>query len=100
MAFAQGGIGPIATEVHNARKDAGHPSNAIAPGYALKVVAKGSDVLENPSGPITTFGRLSDDTATEPDQNDYLVFDRNPGGPVPGFDYGRQRPGVCDTRES
>jgi hypothetical protein len=89
MAFAQGGIGPITTEVHNARKDAGHPSNAIAPGYALKVVAKGSDVLENPSGPITTFGSLSDGTATEPDQNDYLVFDRNPGGPVPGFDYGR-----------
>src|SRR5262249_3995208 len=44
---------------------------------------------ENPSGSITTFGRLSDNTATEPDQNTYIVFDRNPGGPVPGFDYGR-----------
>ena len=28
-------------------------------------------------------------TKTEPDENTYLVFDRNPGGPTPGFDYGR-----------
>jgi hypothetical protein len=26
---------------------------------------------------------------TEPDENTYLVFDHNPGGPVPGYDYGR-----------
>ena len=61
----------------------------MAPGYGLKIVVQGTDVLENPSGNITTFGRLSDDTATEPDENLYLVFDRNPGGPLPGFDYGR-----------
>ena len=87
--LGQGGIGPIITQVPTAKPDSGHPATSIAPGYVLKAVATGADVLENPSGNITTFGRLSDDTATEPDQNLYLVFDRNPGGPVPGFDYGR-----------
>jgi Bacterial protein of unknown function (DUF839) len=28
-------------------------------------------------------------TKTEPDENLYLVFDRTPGGPTPGYDYGR-----------
>lgn len=89
MAFAQGGIGPIITQVANAKKDSGHPATSIAPGYTKKKVVQGSDLLENPSGAITNFGRLSDNTATEPDQNTYVVFDTNPGGPVPGFDYGR-----------
>lgn len=89
MAIAQGGIGPIATQVNKAKADSGHPATSIAPGYGLRIVAQGTDLLENPSGSITTFGRLSDDTATEPDQNLYLVLDKNPGGPVPGFDYGR-----------
>ncbi len=89
FAVAQGGIGPITTQVPQAKPDSGHPRTAIAPGYSLKVLAKGSDPLENPSGTITSFGRLSDNTATEPDQNAYLVFDKNPGGPVQGFDYGR-----------
>jgi len=62
----------------------------LPPGYRLRVLAHGTDVLENPSGPITTFGRLSDDTATEPDQNLYLVFPTNPGGPVPGYDTGAE----------
>ena len=89
MAVAQGGIGPITTQVFKANQDSGHPATLLSPGYAKKIVVRGTDVLENPSGAITTYGRLSDDTATEPDQNDYLVFDSNPGGPVPGFDYGR-----------
>jgi hypothetical protein len=89
MVFAQGGIGPITTQVPKAKSDSGDPPTSMAPGYGLKIVVQGTDVLENPSGNITTFGRLSDDTATEPDENTYLVFDRNPGGPVPGFDYGR-----------
>jgi len=49
----------------------------------------GSFPLENPSGVITNFGLLSDSTKTEPDQNLYLVFGTNPGGPTAGFDYGR-----------
>ena len=65
LAFAQGGIGPIVTQVPTANLDSGHPSTLIAPGYLKHVVAKGTDLLENPSGSITTFGRLSDDTATE-----------------------------------
>jgi len=89
VAFGQGGIGPIFTGVAKAKKDSGHPGTALASGYAKKKVVAGSDVLENPSGSIITFGRLSDDTATEPDENTYLVLDSNPGGPEPGFDYGR-----------
>jgi hypothetical protein len=54
-------------------------------------VAQGSDPLENPSGVITTLGYLNDTnkTRTEPDENTYLVFDQNPGGPTAGYDYGR-----------
>jgi len=70
--------------------------NRIAPGYALSKIASGSDRLENPSGVITHFGHLSDmppqliePTKTEPDENTYLVLDRNPGGPTPGYEYGR-----------
>ena len=49
----------------------------------------GHAALENPSGAITNFGFLSDGTLTEPDENAYLVFDSNPGGPEADFDYGR-----------
>src|SRR5262249_22097367 len=68
----------------------------IAPGFALVVRARGTAPLENPSGVITSFGYLNDappqtiePTKTEPDENTYLVFDHNPGGPTAGFDYGR-----------
>ena len=66
--------------------------NILPPGFSLREIAKGADPLENPSGVITTFGNLSNatSTATEPDQNTYLVLDHNPGGPTPGYDYGRQ----------
>jgi hypothetical protein len=74
----------------------GHPDNVIAPGFKLVLVAQGTDPLENPSGIITKFGLLNDGasqrfeaTRTEPDENLYLVFDHNLGGPTPGFDYGR-----------
>jgi len=55
---------------------------------ALVPIVRGTDPLENPSGVITRFGLLSDQTKTEPDQNTYLVLD-NPGGPTPGYNYGR-----------
>ncbi|MBR0775249.1 DUF839 domain-containing protein [Bradyrhizobium diazoefficiens] len=45
--------------------------------------------MENPAGIFIKFGILSDTTRTEPDQNTYLVLEQNPGGPSPGFDYGR-----------
>jgi len=53
------------------------------------LIAEGIDLLENPSGTITRFGFLSDNKLTEPDENTYLVLDHNPGGPTPGYDYGR-----------
>jgi hypothetical protein len=61
----------------------------IGPDFATRLIATGSDPLENPSGIITNFGRLSGGTPTEPDENTYLVLRRNPGGPAAGFDYGR-----------
>jgi hypothetical protein len=65
--------------------------NRIGNNLALQLVAQGADPLENPSGVIATFGYLNDanKTRTEPDENTYLVFDHNPGGPTPGYDYGR-----------
>src|SRR5262245_26601903 len=65
------------------------PANVLPKGFSLQKVAEGIEPLENPSGKITLFGFLSDGTRTEPDENTYLVLDHNPGGPIPGFDYGR-----------
>ena len=89
FAVGQVGIGPITTGVKFAKKHVGHPASTIASGFALQQVVKGSDPLENPSGAITTFGALTDGTLTEADENTYVVLDQNPGGPVPGYDYGR-----------
>lgn len=78
----------------NRRQD--HPPDRLPPGFTLRLVAQGSDPLENPSGPITNFGYLNDAatqpveaTKTEPDQNTYLILNQNPGGPEANFDYGR-----------
>jgi len=67
----------------------------MASGASLRLLAQGSDPLENPSGVITRFGFLNDfppqaieASKTEPDENTYLVLDHNPGGPTPGYDYG------------
>jgi Bacterial protein of unknown function (DUF839) len=63
--------------------------NVFSPEFTPALVQQGTDLLENPSGSITQFGYLSDGTGTEPDQNAYLILDRNPGGPTAGYDYGR-----------
>ena len=96
LSFAQTGIGPITSSVPNAYPRQGHPQTRLAPGYRFKVLARGIEDLENPSGVITKFGYLNDfppqtvePTKTEPDENTYLVLDSNPGGPAAGFDYGR-----------
>lgn len=89
LAFSQSGIGPITTSVPNARLRVGAPSTLIAPGFHLSMIVNGQAQLENPSGLITKFGFLSDGTLTEPDENTYVVFDNNPGGPTEGYDYGR-----------
>jgi hypothetical protein len=88
LAFSQSGIGPITTSVPNAKQRLGAPATVIAGGFSLKTVVTGHAALENPSGVITNFGFLSDGTLTEPDENAYLVFDSNPGGPNADFDYG------------
>jgi hypothetical protein len=67
-----------------------------APQFHLRKIVDGFDPLENPSGVITNYGFLNDfpvpepvePTQTEPDQNLYLVFDSNPGGPTSGYDAG------------
>jgi hypothetical protein len=63
--------------------------NVFSPEFTAGLFAQGSDLLENPSGLITRFGNLSDGSRTEPDENTYLILDHNPGGPTPGYDYGR-----------
>jgi Bacterial protein of unknown function (DUF839) len=96
LMFGQSGIGPITTSVSSARPRQGHPSTRLAPGYKFQILAEGEMALENPSGVITNYGFLNDfppqpieATKTEPDENTYLVFEDNPGGPSAGFDYGR-----------
>jgi hypothetical protein len=63
--------------------------NVYSPEFIPGLVVEGIDFLENPSGVITEYGKLSDGTNTEPDQNTYLILDHNPGGPTPDYDYGR-----------
>jgi len=89
-ARAENGVGQIKDGVAAANAKVGTPPDIIDPDFAVNLLAIRTDLLENPSGPITFFGQLSDGTTlTEPDQNTYLVLDHNPGGPTPGFDYGR-----------
>jgi hypothetical protein len=63
--------------------------NVLSPEFAPGLIVEGLDLLENPAGPITRFGNLSDGSRTEPDENTYLILDHNPGGPTPDYDYGR-----------
>ena len=95
LAFSQG-IGRITNSVTSGNLREGHPANAISSGFALQQIATGTDPLENPSGVITQYGYLNDfppqtveATKTEGDENLYLVFGRNPGGPTANYDYGR-----------
>jgi len=83
------GVGRVDKGVPSANPATGAPATLVDPDFALKVIATGSDPLENPNGVITKFGFLSNGTPTEPDQNTYLVLDHNPGGPTAGFNYGR-----------
>src|SRR5690242_8578082 len=46
--------------------------NTLSAEFRPGLIAEGLDLLENPSGPITRFGYLSDNSRTEPDENTYL----------------------------
>ena len=81
-------VGIVITPVPSANPASGTQSNSVSPGYELRQIVQGSDALENPSGVIVQYGLLADGTKTEPDENLYLVFPHNPGGPTPGYDYG------------
>jgi hypothetical protein len=101
-AAGSGNTGPqVTTGVPTANKREGTSANILAPGFQLVPLVRGTDKLENPSGIITNFGLLNDfpspdtvktplveATKTEPDQNLYIVLERNPGGPTAGFKYG------------
>jgi hypothetical protein len=88
LAVYAGPAAALPIGVPSANPDTGTPPNKIVNGYQLVKTASNTDPLENPSGPITTFGRLSDGTATEPDGNTYLVLPDGVGGPTAGYDYG------------
>src|SRR5262245_60787868 len=80
----------IDDSVPTANQHVGTPDNRIIDDYRLVRIAQGSDPIENPAPTVPSFGLLSDGTKTEPDENLYLVFDHNPGGPTPGYNYGRR----------
>ena len=81
-AWAADGVGIIEDGVPSANlKGATTSSTLIDPDYRTRLLAEGTDLLENPSGVITKYGLLSDGTLTEPDENTYVVFPHNPGGP-------------------
>src|SRR5262245_11405766 len=90
-AWADDGVGDIKIGVPNAvTPGVGPQPDIIDPDFAMRIVVRGTDPLENPSGVITTFGKLSDTTNTEPDQNTFVIFQNSPGGPTPGFNYGHR----------
>src|SRR5262247_2365530 len=73
------------THVPSANPAQGIQPTVVGGKLALQPIARGTDPIENPSGVITRFGLLSNQTKTEPDENTYLVLSNNPGGPTPGY---------------
>jgi Bacterial protein of unknown function (DUF839) len=88
--LAADGVGVVEDGVPAANlKGATVSLTLIDPDFRTKLLAQRTDALENPSGNITNYGMLSDGTPTEPDENTYVVFPHNPGGPSLNYDYGR-----------
>ena len=83
------GIGPFTNGVASANAASGSPANVLSTDFSSSVVVTGTDPLENPSGLITTLGKLSDGTQTEPDQNTYLELQGKVFGPTPKYNYGK-----------
>ena len=63
-AWAADGIGPFTNGVPTANPAEGSPPNVLSSDFSADVLVQGSNVLENPSGPITQFGFLADGTRT------------------------------------
>src|SRR5947209_879880 len=89
LAIGQLGIGPLTTGVKVGKKKTGQPPATVAEAFGLQKIVTCTDGLENPSGTRTRFDILTDGALTEADENTYLVLDSNPGGPAPGYNYGR-----------
>src|SRR5262245_21054303 len=89
--WADDGIGKIKVGAASAVTPTSGVAQAsqIDPDFIGRLITTGGDPLENPSGVITTFGRLATGVNTVPDINTYLKLHHNPGGPFSGFDYGR-----------
>jgi hypothetical protein len=98
--LAAGGVavaGVTGGGVPHAQPRDGSPGTLLSNGWSAHLIAQGSDALENPQGIYRQYGYLDDaasqpsglKTKTEPDQNTYVVTDRNPGGPTAAYDYGR-----------
>ncbi|MBL1257290.1 alkaline phosphatase PhoX [Methylocystis sp. Sn-Cys] len=91
LADSPKGVGPITFSVPNAVSPTGNPqATLVSDNFSLRLLASTPDLLENPSGDIVTFGKLATGADTVPDIHTYLVLPRNPGGPTPGYDYGRR----------
>jgi len=88
VAASADGIGPFTNGLPTANPAEGAPPNVLSSDFSADVLVQGSNPLENPSGPITQFGFLSDSTRTEPDQNLYLTFDKPMRGATPKYNYG------------
>ncbi|HEX2592786.1 MAG TPA: alkaline phosphatase PhoX [Rhizomicrobium sp.] len=87
-ALAADGIGPFTNGVLTANPAVGAPANVVSSDFTATQVVTGTDPLENPSGVITTFGKLSNGTNTEPDQNIYVIIPDGVKGPTPKYNYG------------
>jgi hypothetical protein len=87
-------VAQISSSVPAPQPATGAQANLLAAGFNTKIVAAGTDPLENPTGVYTTYGFLDDNadpalrTRSEPDQNVYLTTGSDPGGPTAGYDYG------------
>jgi hypothetical protein len=105
---------PAFTPVAAANKKAAGfaPASVLAGGLSERVVAQGSDAVENPTGIVTHYGYENDtpspDNAalpqmvpanlaspaeaqkTEPDKNTYLVFKKGLPGADQTYDYGTE----------
>ncbi|MBA3811237.1 MAG: DUF839 domain-containing protein [Caulobacteraceae bacterium] len=87
-AWAGDGIGPFTSGVPAPQPAVGAPPNVLSSDFTATVVAIGTDPLENPSGLITTYGKLSNGVQTEPDQNTYVNLPGLVKGPTPKYYYG------------
>jgi hypothetical protein len=90
LAAAAAAVAQITTGVPTANAPSGAPATVLAGGFTSNIVAKGSDVLENPAGIYQAYGYLGDasHTRTEPDQNTYVYVPGDVGGPTADYDYG------------